>query len=47
MSFGQIKRNFDRGLWNMAMVRMAVQKGVITAEQYEELTGNPYCNTRN
>ena len=30
MNFKIIKRNYDRGLWNKAMVRMAVRKGIIT-----------------
>lgn len=37
-----IKRNYDRGLWNKQMVKMAVLKGVITPEQYEEITGEAY-----
>lgn len=39
MNFETIKRNYDRGLWSKAMVRMAVKKGVITQGQYEEITG--------
>ena len=42
MSFENIKRNFDRGLWNAQMVAMAVVKNVITAEQYKEITGDDY-----
>lgn len=42
MSFENIKRNYDRGLWNAKMVAMAVVKGVITAEQYKEITGMDY-----
>ena len=42
MSFENIKRNYDRGLWNAKMVAMAVVKGVITAEQYKEITGLDY-----
>lgn len=42
MTFDIIKRNYDRGLWNEAMVRMAVCKGVITAEQFKEITGKDY-----
>lgn len=42
MTFDMIKRNYDRGLWNEAMVRMAVRKGVITAEQFKEITGKNY-----
>lgn len=42
MSFENIKRNYDKGLWNAKMVAMAVVKGVITAEQYKEITGLDY-----
>lgn len=42
MSFEMIKNNFDRGLWNAAMVAVAVKKNVITAEQYMEITGETY-----
>ena len=42
MSFEIIKRNFDRGLWTKQMVAMAVRKGVITPEQYQEITGEDY-----
>ena len=39
MTFEQIKKNFDRKLWNKQMVAKAVEKNVITAEQYKEITG--------
>ena len=39
MNFETIKKNYERGLWNTAMVRMAVRKGVITKEQFKEITG--------
>lgn len=42
MNFENIKRNYERGLWSAAMVRMAVCKGVITREQYREITGLAY-----
>lgn len=42
MSFENIKRNYDRKLWNAKMVAMAVTKGVITPEQYKEITGLDY-----
>ncbi len=42
MNYETIKRNFDRGLWNVSMVRMAVKKGVITPEQFKEITGKDY-----
>lgn len=42
MTYETIKRNYDRKLWNAQMVAMAVKKGVITAEQYKEITGEKY-----
>lgn len=42
MNFELIKRNYDRGLWSAQMVKMAVKKGVITAEQYQMITGLAY-----
>lgn len=37
-----IKRNYERGLWTKEMVRIAVKKGVISPEQYKEITGEDY-----
>lgn len=42
MNFDTIKRNYDRKLWSMAQVRVAVRKGVITAAEYKEITGERY-----
>ena len=42
MNFETIKRNYERGLWNAAMVKMAVKKGVITKEQSTEITGKEF-----
>lgn len=42
MTFEMIKKNFDRGLWNKQMVATAVQKGVISGAQYQEITGETY-----
>jgi hypothetical protein len=42
MNFHTIKKNYDCGLWNAAMVKMAVRKGVITKEQYTEITDQVY-----
>ena len=42
MNLETIKRNYDRKLWNKAMVKMAVRKGIITKEQYTEITGDAY-----
>ena len=43
MNYETIKKNYERGLWNAAMVKMAVRKGVITREQYNEITGKDYA----
>lgn len=42
MGFDTIKLNFERGLWSSAQVKVAVKKGVITPEQYHEITGEKY-----
>ncbi len=42
MNFETIKRNFERGLWNAAMVKLAVRKGIITKAQYTDITGKTY-----
>lgn len=38
----KIKRFYNMGLWTDEMVRNAVEKGVITEEEYEKITGNTY-----
>lgn len=43
MNFQTVKRNYDKGLWSKAMVKMAVKKGVITKEQFTEITGQDYA----
>jgi uncharacterized XkdX family phage protein len=42
MTFEIIKSNYEKGLWTKQMVRLAVRKGVITPEQYKEITGEDY-----
>jgi len=42
MTFEIVKKNYDRKLWNKQMVAVAVTKGVITAAQYQEITGETY-----
>jgi hypothetical protein len=42
MTFEIIKRNFNRGLWGEAMVRVAVVKKVITPQEFFEITGTSY-----
>lgn len=42
MNFETIKRNYDRKLWSKGQVKIAVKKGVITAAEYEAITGEKY-----
>lgn len=42
MSYERIKYYYEAGLWNKLMVKMAVRKGVISKEQYAEITGESY-----
>lgn len=39
MNFETIKKNYEKGLWSALMVNMAVKKGIITSEQYKDITG--------
>ena len=41
--FERVRRYYDEGLWNKTMVRNAVVKGWITAEEDEIITGEPYA----
>ena len=38
----KIKRWYEQGLWTAEMVRNAVVKGKITADEYAEITGEAY-----
>lgn len=38
----RIAKWYKQGLWDMIKVGNAVQKGVITAEEFEEITGKIY-----
>lgn len=40
--FDKIKRFYDMGLWTVKQVHQAVEKGLITPEEFEEITGEPY-----
>lgn len=42
MTYEKIKAYYDEGRWTKAMVRKAVEKGIITAEQYEQIVHEPY-----
>lgn len=41
--YGKIAKWYKQGLWTAAMVENAVAKGVITEEQYTEITGESYA----
>lgn len=40
--FEKVKYYYDTGLWNKEMVRNAVVKGWITAEEYKIITGENF-----
>ena len=42
-----VKNAYDRGTWNLVMVRNAVIKGWITTAEYKEITGEDYEATGN
>lgn len=42
MTYEIIKKNYDRGLWNIQMVKVAVKKNAITPEQFKEITDEDY-----
>lgn len=41
--FEKVKRYYDNGYWSIAMVRNAVVKGWITAEEFKTITGEVYA----
>ena len=43
MNYKMIKRNYEKGLWSVAMVKVAVKKGIITKEEFKEITGELYA----
>lgn len=46
MDFETVKYNYEHKLWNIQLVKIAVQKGIITKCQYKEITGFTYPNVR-
>ena len=40
--YEKIKRFYNMGLWTKEQVANAVEKDIITAEEYEEITGSKY-----
>lgn len=39
MTYEKIKYYYDRGMWSADRVMKAVEKGVITEEEYKEIVG--------
>lgn len=42
MNFETIKKYFTLGMWSERMVANAVKKGIITAQQFHEITGKTF-----
>ena len=40
--YQKVKKYFDGGLWTLEMVKNAVVKEWITAEEFEQITGEVY-----
>lgn len=40
--FETVKRYYDDGCWDKSRVKKAVERNWITAEEYAEITGEPY-----
>ena len=40
--YDKVKAYYDKGLWSVTAVRNAVTKGWITADEFTEITGEPY-----
>lgn len=38
----RIEKWYKQGLWSAEQVANAVKKGILTAEEYEEITGKVY-----
>lgn len=38
----KVKNYYDNGLWNIKMVKNAVIKGWITADEFEKIVGEKY-----
>lgn len=39
MTYEKIKYYYESGFWSAEQVRKMVEKGIITEEQFEEITG--------
>ena len=40
--FSYAKKNYENKLWGLALIKIAVKKGIITKTQYLEITGREY-----
>ena len=38
----KVKKYYEQGIWTKRMVRDAVEKGKINADEYAEIVGEPY-----
>lgn len=41
--YTKVKGYYDKGFWSLRQVGDAVKKGWITAEEYQEITGEDYA----
>lgn len=41
--YNKVKAYYDNGFWTKEMVHNAVVKGWVTAEEYEQITGEKYA----
>lgn len=46
MNYEMVKNNYEKGLWNIQLVKIAVAKGIITREDYKTITGIEYPNIK-
>ena len=37
MNYETVKKNYISGLWNITMLKMAYQRGIITLAEYKEI----------
>lgn len=44
MNYEMILKNYERGLWTKQMVHIAVTKGIITEQQYQDILENKPIN---
>ena len=42
MMYEKIKKYYEAGVWSEGRVKDAVEKGCISAEEYEEITGEKW-----